>query len=96
MAITPLYRRIQDAATDLLDGRTVVYDPNSGKFFGLNRSATCLWEFLEEWRSLNDIKTLLCRMYSLDEKIAEQDAEHFIAEMIRIGLVEQSKAGVVL
>lgn len=82
------YRRIQDAAVGDLDGKTVVYDPRSGSFFGLNRTARALWDFLGEWRTVDEAAGFLSRRYRLGPEVARKDASAFIGRMREKGLVD--------
>lgn len=69
-----------------IDGETVLLDLDSGKYFGLNATASAMLETLVDAESQSAaIACLKARFPKAAERI-EADLEHFIAAMVFRGL----------
>jgi len=54
----------------------------------LNATARCLWEALAEDRSVDELATVLAERFEIDESRARADAQAFLEEIGRLGLLE--------
>lgn len=60
----------------------------------LNETALYVWNQLDGARSPGDIAKGLTQEYDVDEETARRDVEELLAELIRIGVVEDAGAAV--
>ena len=59
------------------------------KVITLNESATFLWkEIADKDFTVDDLASLLCKEYEVDEKTAKHDAQALLDKWTKVGLVE--------
>lgn len=75
-------------ATADLGGESVLLDPASGRYFGLNEVGTRIFELLSEPRSVDDLVSVLVEEYEVSSSQLRSDVEQFVGEMMSRGLVE--------
>lgn len=69
------------------DGRTVLLDLGSEKYFGLDEVGSDIWMHLAEDRSVPEIAHCLSIEYAAPVEYLEVDVRRFLADMRRRGLV---------
>ena len=74
-------------ATADLGGESVLLDPTSGRYFGLNEVGSRIFELLSEPRSVGDLVGILVQEYEVSEGRLRSDVEAFVGEMMSRGLV---------
>jgi hypothetical protein len=76
------------AFAKLADGDGVLVDTETAFYFGLNRTATCLWEqlTLPEGATLHELTTALVRRFEVSASDAESDAGAFVDTVLSQGL----------
>lgn len=77
-------------ATADLGGESVLLDPVSGRYFGLNEVGTRIFELLSEPRSVSELVDALVQEYEVGEGRLKRDVEQFVSDMMSRGLVETS------
>ena len=69
----------------------VVLDCNSGKYFGLEGVAARIWNDIvaknKEW----DVLDLVADIYEQSRSMVRQDAQDFLQELVKLGLVVNEK-----
>jgi len=60
----------------------------------LNETALHIWNQLDGSKSLADIAKSLAQEFDVDEETARRDTEELVAELVRIGVVEDVGAAV--
>jgi methyltransferase-like protein len=60
----------------------------------LNETALHIWNQLDGSKSLADIAKSLTQEFDVDEETARRDTEELVAELVRIGVVEDVDAEV--
>ncbi len=75
-------------ATADLGGESVLLDPVSGRYFGLNEVGTRIFELLGKPRSISELVEVLVQEYEVDKEHLKQDVEQFVGDMMSRGLVE--------
>ena len=75
-------------ATADLGGESVLLDPVSGRYFGLNEVGTRIFELLSEPRSVSELVDVLVQEYEVGEGRLKRDVEQFVSDMMSRGLVE--------
>ena len=74
-------------ATADLGGESVLLDPTSGRYFGLNEVGSRIFELLGEPRSVSELVEILVQEYEVGESRLRADVEAFVSEMMSRGLV---------
>ena len=75
-------------ASRLLGGEMMIMSAIDSTFFTLNPVATVLWQAADGHTSLSDIVThYVCIEFEIDFETALRDAEHFVEEFSRHGIL---------
>jgi hypothetical protein len=78
-------------ASRLLGGEMMIMSAIDSTFFTLNPVATVLWQAADGHTSLSDIVThYVCIEFEIDFETALRDAEHFVEEFSRHGILHIS------
>ena len=72
------FKRNPDVFFATLDNEICLFNPNEAKYLNLNSTATKIWDFLTEKRSLQEIINHLLTIYEIDKKSCEQETLEFI------------------
>jgi hypothetical protein len=81
----------QDVIFKELDGEAVLFDLQSERYFGLDEVGTRMWHLLTENSDTETILTQLLVEFDVDETTLRQDVTHWIAELVKAGLVTVNK-----
>ena len=76
-----------------VSGELVALHVDSGTCYGFNRTATRIWELLEEPHSVPELCDLLAEEFSVDRSICERDVIELARELERDQLVEINGPG---
>jgi len=75
-------------ASRLLGGEMMIMSAVDSTFFTLNPVATAIWQAADGETSLSDIvKHHICTEFEVDTETALRDAEHFVEEFSRHGIL---------
>ncbi len=55
----------------------------------LNDTAACVWEFLGQERSLDELSGAVAEQFDVDPERARADVQKFLDDLARLGLLEQ-------
>ena len=55
----------------------------------LNDTAACIWELLDEERSLDELTAAVAEGFDVDSETARADVRAFLDDITRLGLLEQ-------
>lgn len=81
----------QDVIFKEIDGESILLDLQSERYFGLNGVGTRMWHLLTESSDTETILTQLLVEFDVDETTLRQDVIHWIAELVKAGLVTVNK-----
>jgi hypothetical protein len=73
-----------------VQGETVLLNPISGKYYGLNRVGCAFWEKADGTRSLSEIAGLLHEEFNADRERILNDLEDLMKTLADSGLVTLS------
>lgn len=79
--------RADDLAWENVDDEIIVLDSRASRYYRLNGSGALLWTMLDDGASRADMVSKLLRTYSIDEDVATNDVDTFIADLERQKLV---------
>lgn len=71
------------------DGRSVLMDLQSGRYFGLDEVGTCIWKLVVENRTPDEIFCEVDNEYDAPGAETRADSERFLTSLLELGLVEQ-------
>ncbi len=90
---TPL-RVSTTAVSTAIPGETVILDPTSGRYFGLDGVGTLAWEMLHAPTTLRSMITAITAEYDVDTATCESDLRTLLAQLDTKGLVVVGEAEV--
>ena len=91
MSIPSSIKVSQDVIFKEIDGESILLDLQSEKYFGLNEVGTRMWHLYTESSDTETILTQLLVEFDVDETTLRQDVIHWIAELVKAGLVTVNK-----
>ena len=86
-----LYKRNEDILASEVGGETVMMSIEDGKYFGLNKTGTIIWQILETPMSLENICIALTKKYKIQKDSCVSDIKPFIDEMLEEKIIIQDK-----
>lgn len=83
---TPLLASSTAVAT-AIPGETVILDPVSGRYYGLDGVGARVWELLQTTTTLSTMVGTITSEYDVDVDTCLRDVEHLVIELESKGLV---------
>jgi hypothetical protein len=84
----PRYSRLPGVLSAKLgEDELALLGASQGKYYGLNATATRIWELLETPRTLRELCDLLVSEFDVDRAECERETSDLIAELTAEGLV---------
>lgn len=77
----------QDVIWREVDGETVLLNPISGRYFGLNRVACSFWSKVDGIASVEEIIEQMLAEYEVERDILSHDIRELIAELTQYELL---------
>ena len=74
-----------------LAGEEVILDLKSGVYYGLDAVGARIWQFMQEPRSIAQIRELIMAEYEVDRSECESDLMEFLGTLVENGLVVEIK-----
>jgi hypothetical protein len=80
----------------LQDGEGVIVNTQSAFYFGLNKTATFLWETLQKQKDVTAVQLTdaLCERFEVTREQASGDVEVFLAHVVEYGLAHRRENSV--
>ena len=72
-------------------GETILLNPVSGKYFGLNKVGRAFWEKIDGARSLPDIAELLLKDFDVEKERLLKDLENLIVYLKKRNRIRKEK-----
>lgn len=83
---------VADLASCELGGETVVLNPDTGIYYGLDPVGTCVWRLLQESRSVREVCDLVVDEFDVSTERCESDLLAFAESLGEHGLLRTSNA----
>lgn len=83
------YIRNSQTLSGRLSDELVMMDIEKGQYFSLNKVATRIWDLLEKPLDLKELCETLRLEYEVDEEQCQREVKEHLAEMIKLGLVNE-------
>ncbi len=77
----------QDVIWREVDGETVLLNPETGRYFGLNRVACSFWNKVDGKTSLEEIIDQLLLEYEVEREVLSQDIRELVAALTEYQLL---------
>lgn len=71
-----------------VDGEMVLLDMESENYFGLDEVGTAIWQFMQEYGTLQEVFDAMLEQYDVDDEVLEKDLSDFVGKLIESGLIE--------
>jgi hypothetical protein len=78
----------EDCLSTTLDGESVILHMDAGEYYGFNEVATCIWDRIQEPRTIKAICEYVTTEYDVSFERGRADTEALVAELDEKGLVE--------
>jgi len=75
-----------------IEGEWVFLNLEDGVYYGLNETGSLIWDGLEEKRDLQGIVSRLQELSGEERETLEEDAEGFLADLMKAGLIRAEGA----
>jgi hypothetical protein len=75
------------AVSTAIPGETVILDPTSGRYFGLDGVGARVWEMLQQPTNLAHMIAAITAEYAVDAETCERDLRGLLSELQARGLV---------
>ena len=79
--------RTDDLAWENVDDEIIVLDSRASRYYRLKGSGALLWTMLDDGATKADLISRLLVSYSIDEDVATNDVDTFIADLERQKLI---------
>lgn len=87
-----VYKLSENQIFTKVSGETVILDQETGEYFGLNETATLVWDALEKSpKSFQALKSVVLENYSVEEETCVVDLEYIINEFLKNNLIVESE-----
>jgi len=77
---------------EVIDGETVLLHLDSGRYFGLNRTGTRIWQLLTERMDESAASAIIATEFAVDEQTARRDISSLVKELTERGLLARGSA----
>lgn len=81
--------RAKDVVAASHGARTVLLDPGTGRYWGLNEVGSRIWELLEQDLSPDEVVDRLLEEYDAPRDVLAADVEQFLARMKQSKLMRE-------
>jgi hypothetical protein len=73
--------------SDIIDGEVVIMNLERGSYYGLDQVGADVWQLILAGRTSEEIVSLLCKRFSVEQTRANADVTALIAKMIEQDLI---------
>lgn len=70
-----------------VDSETVMMHTETGKYYGLDKVSTHIWQLLENNLSLSDMVNMLMEEYKVERKTCEKDTKDLLEGMLQLKMI---------
>lgn len=80
----------QEVLSQAVSGETVLLDLAGEQYFGLDKTASRIWELIVQTESVQDVFEIMLEEYDVDPEQLGSDIEQMIESLFDKGLIEKS------
>ena len=71
-----------------VQGETILLHLDSGEYFGLDATATRVWQLINEKGDLQQVEAAMLEEYEVDPTVLSADLQRVVDELLARGLIE--------
>jgi hypothetical protein len=88
ITFSTIAKAVSDQVSTRLEEETVILHLKDGIYFGLNQVGTRIWELLDIYRNVGEIRDILLMEYEVESAQVERDLLELLNELHARGLIE--------
>ncbi len=92
IAMNSKLQRDPDQEFSLIDDEVVMLSLKNGEYYALNSVASRIWEFIEEYKNLQEILEMLMEEFQVDETTCLNDTLECLYDFKEKGLIIEQKS----
>jgi hypothetical protein len=77
-----------DQVSSDLSGESVILNLKSGTYFGLNEVGSCIWQLIQEPKTVSDVCESILAEYDVDAQTCETEVQALLVDLLAAQLVE--------
>lgn len=77
-----LFKRIENQPFTQIDDEIVMLNLENNEYYGLNKTATKIWNLLKEPITIGNIVENLLHEYEIDKETCEVEVKNFLMELL--------------
>ncbi len=81
-------RRKRELTFSQIDGDVVLIHPEDGKYYSFNKVGSFIWNCLDEYKTLDELVTLLLQHYEISEEQCILEVSGFLSQLSKKGLID--------
>lgn len=85
------FKQADEIICEKVGNQTIILLPEKGKILELNRTASFIWEKLDQPKSIKEIIKLLSEKFSSADSKIDQDVHQAIDKLSKLKLIEKVK-----
>jgi hypothetical protein len=78
----------KDQVSADLAGEAVILNLVSGVYYSLDTVGTCIWDLIQEPRTVNQVRDVLLEEYEVEPDRCEREIVAFFEQLLDVGLIE--------
>jgi len=82
-----LFKRIENQPFTEIDGEIVMLNLENNEYYGLNKTASKIWNLLKEPIAFSSIVEILLKEFDVDRKTCEEEVKSFLNELLEKKLI---------
>lgn len=82
------YGRVKNLAWQIIDGSTLILEPQNRKAHELNEVGSFIWQEIESVKSSSELAKKLVEEFEIEESIALSDVDFFLQDLCEKKLIE--------
>ena len=82
---------VEAVAAKVIDGEAIIMNLTNGAYYSMDRTGAEVWEMIEIGGSVESIGAGIARRYGLDQRLALDDVERLVNELLAEGLIVRAE-----
>lgn len=80
--------RSQNQVSTEIDGEAVLLSIEKGKYYGMNKILTAIWNWLEQPTRVSEVCTKILESYEVSDDVCRKDVMRILGELHNEGLID--------
>ncbi len=87
LALASTVERNPELISSEMDGETVMMSIENGKYYGIDKIGTRIWELLENSHEISELCVVLLEEFEVDRKQCESDVLTFLNDLLKENII---------